>query len=142
MSGTCFENADRVYLGYPFLGISEESKLTVENYKEAYSHFYAPLSRYNFQSEFYNLLVNWRNEVRHSSFVAEIAMNPNYQKIIGMGEKVVPLLLQELERRPEHLFWALKAITGADPVQPHQRGKVRDMAQAWLLWASEKGYVW
>ena len=67
-------------------------------------------------------------------------MNPSYQKIIGMGEKVVPLILRELETRPNHWFWALKAITGADPIQSHQRGKISEMTKAWLSWARENGY--
>lgn len=45
----------------------------------------------------------------------EMAMHPAYQRIIGLGPEVAPLLLRELERQPDHWFWALKALTGADP---------------------------
>ena len=34
-----------------------------------------------------------------------------YQRIIGMGLPVVPLILEELEREPDQWFWALEAIT-------------------------------
>ena len=54
-------------------------------------------------------------------------MSPSYQRIIGLGSAVVPLLLRELERQPDHWFWALKAITGADPVPAASRGKLHEM---------------
>jgi hypothetical protein len=59
-----------------------------------------------------------------------------------MGTAVVPHLLRELERRPDHWFWALTAITGADPVKPEDRGKLRKMTDAWLRWGKEQGLTW
>jgi hypothetical protein len=67
-------------------------------------------------------------------------MHPAYQQIIGIGPAAVPLLLRELERDVDHWFWALKAITGVDPVPPASRGKVREMAAAWLRWGRDQGY--
>lgn len=140
MSKTAFQPINRVFGDDLTIGLSRESETSLDNYKEIYLHYYFPLSRYNYQQEFYDLLLTWRKEVRHLSLVADIAMHPSYQKIIGMGEKAVPLLLAELKKKPEHLFWALKAITGADPIQPSQRGKLKEMAQAWFDWAAENGY--
>ena len=54
-----------------------------------------------------------------------------------MGPEVVPLLLGELERVPDHWFRALHALTDADPVPDTSRGKVPEMADAWLRWARE-----
>lgn len=87
---------------------------------------------------FKRLSASWRREVAHCSCVSEMAMHPAYQRIIGLGPAVVPLLLRELERRPDHWFWALKAITGADPVPPEDRGRVGKMTAAWLKWAKEQ----
>jgi hypothetical protein len=69
-----------------------------------------------------------------------MAMCPSYQRIIGMGPTVTPLLLRELERDPDYWFWALKAITGTDPVPAASRGKVREMARYWLDWGKGRGY--
>lgn len=69
-------------------------------------------------------------------------MHSAYQQIIGLGPAVVPLLLAELDREPDHWFWALKAITGADPLPPDGRGRVGEMTQAWLRWGREQGYRW
>jgi len=57
-----------------------------------------------------------------------------YQQIIGMGEAVVPLLLEELQREPDQWFWALEAITQENPVPPESAGKVRPTAEAWAAW--------
>lgn len=142
MSKTIFQPTNRFSLEDFSLGVSEESKTSLEDYKKIYSHYYEPLSRSNYQQEFYDLLFDWKSETLHISSITESAMHPYYQRIIGMGEKVVPLLLLQLEKQPDQLFWALKAITGNDPVQPNQRGKMKEMAQAWLKWGKENGYEW
>jgi hypothetical protein len=71
-----------------------------------------------------------------------LAEHPAYQEIIGMGAEVVPLLLRELGREPDHWFRALHALTGADPVPAASQGKVREMAAAWLDWARRHGNHW
>jgi hypothetical protein len=64
-----------------------------------------------------------------------MAMHPSYQRIIGLGPAALPLIFNELAREPDHWFWALKAITGEDPVPPSARGKLRKMTELWLQWA-------
>lgn len=96
----------------------------------------------NLTSHFARLADRWRRETAMLSSVTQIAMHPAYQEIIGMGQDAVPLILRELEQRPDHWFWALRAITSADPILPEQRGKVDEMAAAWLTWEREQGYQW
>ena len=67
-------------------------------------------------------------------------MHPAYQQIIGMGTDAIPFIVEELRQTPDQWFWALKAITGEDPVDPADRGRVRRMADAWLELAKEHGY--
>jgi ribosomal protein L5 len=100
------------------------------------------LRKTNPQLVFETLASEWKEQVSGSSFVAEKTSHPAYQKIIEMGQVVVPFLLRELEQKPTHWFEALKAITGANPVQPEQRGRTKQMAQAWLQWGREQGYEW
>ncbi|MGO9273516.1 MAG: hypothetical protein ACLQOO_25315 [Terriglobia bacterium] len=54
---------------------------------------------------------------------------------------VVPLILAELRRELDHWFWALKAITGEDPVPAVRRGNMKEMAEIWLEWGRQRGYV-
>ncbi len=92
------------------------------------------------EEEFSRLVREWRSETAILSSVRDIAMHPSYQKIIGLSHDAVPLLLRDLALQPDHWFWALKAITGVDPVPPSDRGDVRKMTDAWLKWGREQGY--
>jgi hypothetical protein len=108
------------------------------------AHWWFPISRLrgNLYLEFHSLARSWQQEMSFSSSPTEIAMHPAYQRIIGMGPVVIPLILHELETEPHLWFWALKTITGEDPIKPEQRGKIQEMAQAWLQWGKEHDYQW
>jgi hypothetical protein len=93
---------------------------------------------------FQDLRREWREARDGMSSVAEMAMLPAYQKIMGMGPNVLPHILTQLRfegDKPDHWFWALAAIADANPVPPQSRGKVREMAKAWLEWGEKAGYV-
>ena len=91
----------------------------------------------------FNHLVQWLlTDTRSESSTLRIALHPAYQQIIGLGQPAVPLLLREVERHSGRWFWALKAITRQDPVQPNDRGKTRKMINAWLSWGKQQGYQW
>jgi hypothetical protein len=94
------------------------------------------------EQRFHDLVELWKRERGPYSSSAQLAQHPAYQQIIAMGPEVVPLLLRELERQPDHWFRALHALTGADPVAAENRGKVREMAAAWVRWGREQGYHW
>ncbi len=91
------------------------------------------------RARFEALVRRWKAETRFESSSTKLFLHPAYQQIIGMGAAVVPLLLESLARAPEHWSWALKAITGADPVPAGARGNVKQMADAWLEWARRAG---
>jgi hypothetical protein len=106
-------------------------------------NYYYPLQiREELEKEFMKLVEKWHQETGMMSLVSKIVMHPAYQRIIGMGQPVIPLILRELEREPDHWFWALRAITGANPVKPEQQGRLKQMAQAWITWGKEHGYEW
>ncbi|KYC37162.1 hypothetical protein WA1_46895 [Scytonema hofmannii PCC 7110] len=92
--------------------------------------------------KFKELVTLWELEVNGSSFVGEKTNHKAYQQIIEMGDAVIPLILKELETRPNHWFAALRSLTGENPVKPEQRGKIKQMAAAWLQWGKEHGYKW
>lgn len=88
---------------------------------------------------FRSLAERWRKDTRYVSSIHEMVLHPAYQQIIGMGLEALPFIFHELERRPDHWFWALQAITGEDPVPHGDRGNVAAMARHWLRWAEERG---
>lgn len=100
------------------------------------------LRRSEAEKRFERLAQKWRKECAHLSSVREMVLHPAYQQIIGMGKEAVPFLLRELERQPDHWFWALWAITQDNPVPPEHQGHVREMARDWLEWARQKRITW
>ena len=64
------------------------------------------------------------------SSTVEMAKHPAYQKIVKMGKAVVPFLLEDLRQNPLYWLPALRQITQQNPVQPEQRGKITQIAEA------------
>lgn len=90
---------------------------------------------------FHQLASQWYREAGMHSSIEDMAMHPAYQQIIGMGASVIPLILDELSRRPHHWFWALNAISRQNPIPSEHYGKVRRMAADWIEWGRRRGYI-
>ncbi|HWY86113.1 MAG TPA: hypothetical protein VNX28_05285 [Gemmataceae bacterium] len=96
----------------------------------------------DWEHRFSELVATWKRERGPHSSSARLAEHPAYQEIIRMGPEVVPLLLRELEREPDHWFRALHVLTGANPIPGESSGNVLKMAAAWLDWGRDQGYHW
>lgn len=90
---------------------------------------------------FHRLAAEWKQQAGYLSDTRRMAMLRPYQAIIGMGLPVVPLILAELRDDPHHWFWALEAITDANPVPADANGEVPRMREAWLDWGREQGLI-
>lgn len=97
--------------------------------------------RKSVEERFRNLVEIWQADRPPNLRIAEKVTHPAYQAIIGLGPAAIPLILREVEHNLDHWFWALRAITGADPVPIESRGKLREMAQAWLAWGRTYGFT-
>jgi hypothetical protein len=106
--------ADR---GFPFVRRSESLRLRFERLRD-----------------------QWLEESAVHSLLDYVCTLKSYQEIIGMGRDVVPLLLEELERRPDRWFWALQSITGVDPVPAASRGRMKEMTAVWLEWGRRNNF--
>ena len=93
------------------------------------------------QEKFNTLATQWINDVEGISSTVEMTKHSTYQKIVNMGEPIIPLLLSNLDQNPLYWLPALRQITNENPVSPEQKGKIKQMAQAWLNWGKEKGYI-
>jgi hypothetical protein len=91
--------------------------------------------------EFERLARLWKKETCHLSSMQQIVLHPAYQKIIGMGERVLCMLLEKMRSCPDHWGWALTAITGEDPVSEEDVGRVDRIAAAWAEWGKDRGYL-
>ena len=91
------------------------------------------------RAEFTPLAEQWRRDSQHLSLISKKVMHPAYFRIMGMGEAVVPLLLEELRDRPSHWFLALKSTANVDPVPPG--GNPASAREAWLQWGRTEGLI-
>ena len=90
---------------------------------------------------FRELAEKWRKETSLTSSVQDMVINQHYQRIIGLGSQAVPLILRELQRSPDHWFWALAAITGENPIVESDEGNLKKMTEAWLKLGKERGWI-
>ncbi len=120
-----------------------ESQLLERHMESLLTDYYKPITRQwaNPIIRFNNLKSEWEESTAFISSITDIAMHPSYQQIIGMGPSAIPLILQEMLKKPGHWFWALKSITGEDPILPEHRGRIKDMTEDWLNWAMEQRYI-
>ena len=90
--------------------------------------------------QFLMLACRWKQDNLFESSPWRMAAHPAYQRIIGLGQRAVPLILQQLAREADFWFEALVAITDEQPVAPNHAGNIEAMRQDWLRWGREQGY--
>ena len=93
------------------------------------------------ENRFNDLAEKWASETAHHSLMSSIVLHKGYQEIIGLGRDALPLILRRLSTEPNHWFWALRAISGEDPVPADDVGNFDAMRKAWLQWARDRGLV-
>ena len=94
------------------------------------------------EERFKKLARIWKSETELHSKVSKRILHPAYQKIIGMGETALPLILKDLaENGPDDWFWALKAITDENPITQEIAGDMSAMTEAWLQWGRNAGFL-
>ena len=59
---------------------------------------------------FYDYLEKWEQNTMFYSMSSQIINDDNFKKIVYMGEKVVPFIIEELKKGPSLLVWALNSI--------------------------------
>jgi hypothetical protein len=90
---------------------------------------------------FNKLAKKWKEETGLYSSIHKIVTHPLYIEIQNMGWKIVPFILKDLQREPEHWFVALQFITGVDPIPEKDYGNMKRMSKAWLKWGKEQNLI-
>jgi len=76
-------------------------------------------------------LSEWQRDTRYLSSVSAITSHPAFISIVNMGGNAVPFILEEIERKPSNLVWALNAIF-------HRKiGQGTSVTEACKLWTAE-----
>ncbi len=79
----------------------------------------------------------WEEETIFSSSISEITNNTAYRTIIGLGQKVLPFIIDDLKKNDNHWFYALEALTGQNPIKENHKGIIPLMRDDWLKWAED-----
>ena len=87
------------------------------------------------EDQFHALVEEWRVATFLVSSLTFKLTHPAYYRILALGERVIPLILRELEQAPDHWFVALTALTGEDPTMP--KGTFKQSVEAWLKWGRQ-----
>ena len=98
-----------------------------------------PVGVRSLSDTFQALSSQWEQETALESSVERMALHPAYQRIVGMGPAALPLIMRDLQQRPQHWFWALRAITGEDPAAGEET--IAGAASAWLRWGGARGFI-
>jgi hypothetical protein len=93
------------------------------------------------RKEFDKLVDQWRDETGMYSSITKKIKHPAYQKIILMGEKALPWILQELRDRPSYWFVALNEIARQSPVPPDKLNEFGAARDAWIAWGKDRGLL-
>jgi ABC-type sugar transport system substrate-binding protein len=88
------------------------------------------------------LIAQWDDETAYLSSTTQIEAHPAYRAIIALGKPALPALFRAMERtRNGHLDGAVGAITGVQPVPAESAGRMHAIADIWVNWAKENGYL-
>jgi hypothetical protein len=93
------------------------------------------------ETEFRKHVKRWKRDTQYLSSPTEKYLHPSYARIIGLGQPAIRLLLEELRREPDDWFYALRALTGSNPVTASMAGDMDKMLTAWLAWGARHGRV-
>lgn len=93
------------------------------------------------EQDFQRLTATWKRETKHLSRIDHVCAHPSYLQIIGMGVDALPFIFRELDRETDYWFVALASITRTSPVSDGRSMNVEEMAQQWLRWGREHGYI-
>src|SRR5437773_1848059 len=81
--------------------------------------------------EFLQRALRWKAQTALHSSITKKTQHPDYQRIIAMGEVVVPFILRWLKHEPDFWFDALVAITGDQPARPEHVGNIEALTADW-----------
>jgi hypothetical protein len=84
-------------------------------------------------------IVNWQKETKFASNISAMVQNANFKNILSLGKPAVPIILQEINKNPSNLVWALNYIEGFNisrsPIS------IGDACRMWIKWGHNRGLI-
>lgn len=127
-------------------GLTQEASILSCNYSNAVSAFKGNSVLISDRIEnqefkhFLKLKDKWKSETLYYSSSSHIFNNSAYKEIIALGSKSIPWIIRELKKTNDHWFFALKKISGENPVNPNHYGLITKMKEDWIEWAQKNNY--
>ncbi|MDX6707278.1 MAG: hypothetical protein QOI48_3124 [Solirubrobacteraceae bacterium] len=87
---------------------------------------------------FARLADEWERETRFTSSAHEMVLSMPYQRIIALGPRVIPLVLERMNSEPHGWLWALRALAQEDI--DDDADSVDGAVERWREWANAQGY--
>lgn len=84
-----------------------------------------------FRFRFYQAFERWNESVRFLSSPIQIVNDPDFKVIVNMGDTAVPYIIEELEKEPSYLVWALNQIFGFK-ISDNPSTTIPEARKAWL----------
>ena len=113
----------------PYMGLMKD--MSTKDKQAVMAYLIATMDEIDDRTLFNNYLEQWQHDTRYLSSTAAITNHPAFNSIINMGGNAVPYILEEIERKPSNLVWALNAIF-------HKKiGNGETVSQACKLWIAE-----
>jgi len=89
------------------------------------------IDKVGLRDSFKSLKAAWVKETAFSSSVSDIIENSNFRRIVNMGEDAIPLIIEEIDKKPSTLVWALNIITGYT-IDPGRRLSLSEACKVWV----------
>lgn len=88
------------------------------------------------------LAKDWYKETALKSSLAEKISHMSYLRIIRMGDDAIPLILEEMKKRPSHWFVALDVLVDDKEKPVIESGtSLTQVAASWIKWGEDNGYL-
>jgi hypothetical protein len=82
----------------------------------------------------------WKSKTQFQSNINSIISDTDFQQIIGMGKRVIPFILQEINHEPSNLVWALNFITNST-LSKNQHTTLTEACKSWVKWGQKQNLV-
>jgi hypothetical protein len=83
------------------------------------------------RDKFDSLVKSWESNTLFESSVSKIISDPSFRRILNMGEKAIPFIIEEIDNNPSTLVWALNIITNSS-FETSTRITVSEACKLWV----------
>lgn len=84
-----------------------------------------------FRFRFNKYFNEWVKKVKYLSSPNQVVEDPNFRSIVEMGSQSVPFIMEQIEKEPSYLVWALNYIYGFK-ISDNSLTTIPEACKAWL----------